>query len=156
MRLGAAVQEQVNDGFAVMRLSCPTPCSVAVRFTKALDADAFGPARSTLSPECQYSFNHKLLAGPDTIIQSYRDASEKAKRLFDQIDYRSELTEIGADRVVVKFWDRLEVRGQTYLYSSKQQLTFGPSGSIIRIDHEEIPGERERLDAFLNGLKLTK
>ena len=156
MRLSAAVQEQVTDRFAVMRLSCPTPRSVAGCFAKALDADDFESAITTLSPECQYSFNDELLQGPDTIIQSYRDASEKAKQLFDRIDYRSELVEIGAERVVVKFWDRLEVRGQSHLYSSKQQLTFSPDGRIVRIDHEEISGEREALDAFLNEWKLTK
>jgi limonene-1,2-epoxide hydrolase len=122
MRLGAAVQEQVTDSFAVMRLSCPTPRSVAERFAKALDADDFESAVRTLSSECQYSFRDALIKGPDTIIQSYRDASEKAKRLFHRIEYGSELVEIGAERVVVRFWDRLEVQGRSHLYTSRQQL----------------------------------
>jgi predicted N-acetyltransferase YhbS len=155
-RVGAAIHEQVTDKFAIMRLGCPTPHSVAMKFSKSLDADDFEAALQTLSPNCEYAFRGELIQSPDAIIHTYRVASEKAKCLFDRIEYKSEITEIGPDRVVVKFCDRLETHGQSHDYCSKQQLSFGPDGRIVRIDHDDIPGEREALDGFLEKWKPLK
>lgn len=50
--------------------------------------------------------------------------------------------------LLLNFGIASKIRGQSHPYSSKQKLRFNPDGCIIRIDHEEIPGEREKLDAF--------
>ena len=149
-RLGATVHEQVTDKFLIMQLRCPASCAIAERFSKALDADDFDSAKSVLSDNCQYLFHDKLIQGPDAIIQSYREASKKAARLFDRIEYGSELVEFNAQCVVIRFSDRLQVQGQTHVYNSQQRLTFNRDGRIVRIDHQEFAGQREALDAFIN------
>ena len=123
--------------------------STAERFAKSLDADDFQAASKFLSPDCQYSVRDKTLEGPAAIIESYREASQKARRLFDGVEYGSEIVEVGPQHVVVKYWDRIEKDGHSHVYTSLQQLTFGHDGRIVRALHREIPGERESLTAFM-------
>ncbi|MBN1830700.1 MAG: GNAT family N-acetyltransferase [Deltaproteobacteria bacterium] len=124
-------------------------------FAKALDEDDFESARMYLSRICQYSVGKKELHGPETIIQSFREGSDKAKRLFDQVDYGSETLRIEGNRVTVQFTDLIQVKGQSLVYSSRQHLEFGEDGLIVRIVHEEIPGELEALQSLLKRLGVA-
>ncbi len=125
-------------------------------FARALDKDDFESAKAYLAQNCRYSAGEKDVHGPDAIIQSFREGSEKAKSLFDQVDYGSEILDISAAGVVVQFTDLIEIRGQSHVYSSRQHLEFGDDGLIIRIVHEEIPGEIEALEAIIKKLRTQQ
>jgi len=127
----------------------------AERFIKALDEDDFESAKAYLAANCRYLTGKKDLRGPEAIIQSYREGSDKAKRVFDHVDYGSEILKIDRSSVKVQFTDLIQIKGQTIVYSSKQHLEFGEDGLIIRIVHEEVPGELEALQATLKKLGVA-
>jgi GNAT superfamily N-acetyltransferase len=127
----------------------------AKRFAKALDDDDFESAKAYLAQNCRYSIGEKELNGPEEIIQSFREGSDKAKRIFDQVDYGSEILRIDGNSVTTQFTDLIQIKGQTLVYSSRQHSEFGEDGLIVRIVHEEIPGELEALEAVLKRLGLT-
>ena len=127
----------------------------AERFAKALDEDDFESAKTHLAQNCQYSVGEKDLRGPEQVIQSFREGSDKAKRIFDHVDFGSEVLRIDGKNVTVQFTDLIQIKGQTLVYSSKQHLEFGEDGLIVRIVHEEIPGELEALEAVLNRLGVA-
>ena len=127
----------------------------AERFAKALDEDDFESAKAYLAQNCQYLVGKKDLHGPEAIIQSFREGSDKAKRVFDQVDYGSEILGIDGNRVTTQFTDLIQIKGQTLVYSSRQHSEFGEDGLIVRIVHEEIPGELEALEAVLKRLGVA-
>jgi ribosomal protein S18 acetylase RimI-like enzyme len=154
---GYQTEKRINMG---KRLSQGTSGSEplrasAERFTKALDEDDFDSAKAYLARSCRYLKGGKVLRGPETIIQSYREGSDRAKRIFDHVDYGSEILRVDGNRVTVQFTDLIQIKGQTIVYSSKQHLEFGEDGLIIRIVHEEIPGELEALQATLKRLGVA-
>ena len=127
----------------------------AARFAKALDEDDFESAKTYLAQSCRYSVGEKELNGPEEIIQSFREGSDKAKRIFDQVDYGNEILKIDENRVTTQFTDLIQIKGQTLVYSSRQHSEFGEDGLIVRIVHEEIPGELEALEAVLKRLGVA-
>jgi ribosomal protein S18 acetylase RimI-like enzyme len=127
----------------------------AERYAKALDEDDFETAKGCLAKGCRYLVKEKEQQGPEAIIQSFREGSEKAKRVFDQVDYGSEILRIDGNNVTIQFTDLIQIKGQTIVYSSKQHLEFGEDGLISRIVHEEIPGELEALEAVLKRLGVA-
>jgi len=127
----------------------------AKRYAKALDEDDFESARVYLAQNCQYSVGGKEVNGPEAIIQSFREGSDKAKRIFDQVDYGSEILRVDGNSVTIQFTDLIQIKGQSLVYSSKQHLKFGEDGLIIRIEHEEIPGELETLQTLLKRLGVA-
>ncbi len=124
-------------------------------YANALDEDDFESARVYLAQNCQYSVGGKELYGPEAIIQSFREGSDKAKRIFDQVDYGSEILRVDGNSVTTQFTDLIQIKGQSLIYSSKQHLKFGEDGLIVRIEHEEIPGELEGLQALLKRLGVA-
>lgn len=125
--------------------------SVAERFAAALDADAFEVARPLLAPGCVYEVRGETLVGPDAILRSYAAASRRARRAFDRVAYESavEATESGAG-ARVRFVDVLGLGGREHRHTSRQHLTLDASrASVARIVHEDLPGEREALAAFV-------
>ena len=127
----------------------------AARFAKALDEDDFESAKAYLAQNCQYVVGEKEMHGPEEIIQSFREGSDKAKRVFDQVDFGSEILRIDGKNVTIQFTDLIQIKGQSLVYSSKQHMEFGEDGLIVRIVHEEIPGELEALEAVLKRLGVA-
>jgi ribosomal protein S18 acetylase RimI-like enzyme len=155
---GYQTEKRISMGKHVFR-SITNSGSLKTRaegFAKALDKDDFESAKAYLAQNCRYSTGEKDVHGPDAIIQGFREGSEKAKRLFDHVDYGSEILEIGAGGVVVQFTDLIEIKGQTHVYSSRQHLEFGDDGLITRIVQEEIPGELEALEATIRKLRTEE
>ncbi len=129
--------------------------SSAERFAKALDEDDFESAKAYLAQNCQYSIGEKDLRGPEEIIHSFKEGSDKAKRIFDQVDFGSEILRVEGNNITVQFTDLIQIQGQSLVYSSRQHLEFGENGLINRITHEEIPGELETLQAVLKRLGVA-
>lgn len=154
---GYQTEKRINMGKSLSQdISGSEPLRAsAERFAKALDEDDFESAKAYLARSCRYLIGEKDLHGPEAIIQSFREGSDKAKRVFDHVDYGSEILGIDENSVTAQFTDLIKIKGQTLVYSSRQHLEFGGDGLIIRIVHEEIPGELEALEAILKRLGVA-
>ena len=118
---------------------------IATIFAKALDAEDFETAWGLLAPDCQYASPDGVAVGPDAIVASYRAHAEWARRNLDEIEYES-VIEPGSDGTVrVVYVDRIRKGERRHEYRCRQALTVAPLRGIVRIAHEEIDGERDRL-----------
>jgi hypothetical protein len=125
-------------------------------FAAALDADDFEAALDLLAPDCVYERTKDVeISGAESIIQSYRESSNRAQQLFDSVLYTSDVMSSSETMAELLFADHLEAKGNSHIYRSRQYLQFDAKGAITRIRHEEISGERDRLNVFIeeSGLK---
>jgi hypothetical protein len=133
-------------------MSVPTASqarAVVARLAQALDADDFTGARACLEDDCVYVGLDETWRGSDAIVASYADASTWAHRTFDEVRYASEVGAAEGATVPVTFTDYLlKAGGRWHRYRCRQEFTVGGAGRIVRIEHRELPGEREALDAY--------
>ncbi len=130
------------------------PLTIARLFATALDRCDYDEATRHVGAGCRYQISGQELVGPEAIIASYRESAEWGRRVLDQVVYESEVQQAG-DHVAVLYIDRLTHHGETHVYRCRQRLWLDSAGRIVRIVHEELPGEREKLDAFFvkQGIK---
>lgn len=121
--------------------------TLARAFANALDADDFAAAAGLLAQGCVYSIRDASHEGPDAIVASYREGSEKAG-LFDGCRYESAVEDTAVGRATVRFLDHLTHAGEEHTHSCLQHLGFAADGRIESIRHEDLPGERSALKAF--------
>ncbi len=129
---------------------------IAQRFAGALDRNDFSEARRCLSPECRYQIGGDELLGQEVILASYSDSAKWAEQPLDKVIYESEVHGGDAENMEVLFTDRIIHKGLTHEYRCRQRLSMNGAGKIIRIVHEELPGERERLNAFLESCGIRR
>lgn len=120
----------------------------ARRFAVALDAEDYTAVRASLSPRCVYDSPQGVLCGPDAIVAAYRQNAVTARSRFTEIEYSSAVAESGAAGAVITFTDRVMLGGKWHEYRCRQRIRLGTDGLIEEISHEELPGERERLQQF--------
>ncbi len=125
------------------------PLEVAQRFASALDRSDFAEAARYLSPDCHYQTATVELVGPAAIIGSYRESAEWGSRNLDRVIYESAVQQT-AGGLAVLYTDHIFLQGQQHDYQCRQHLTIHDNGLITRIVHEELPGERERLEHFFS------
>jgi hypothetical protein len=128
-----------------------TAAEVAARFAAALDADDFAAARPLLAEGCRYEVRGEVLVGPDAILDSYRAASDGARREFSAVAYTSRVSRAEGNSATIEFADRIERAGRSHTFRSLQHLTV-TDGLITAIRHEDLAGERERLAAFREAM----
>jgi hypothetical protein len=128
--------------------------ATAGRFANALDRCDFGEATGYLAEDCQYRIAEQTIVGPQAIMASYRESAEWGSRTLEQVIYASEVEE-RHEGVSVLYIDRIIQHGQAHEYRCRQHLTFNAAGKVARIVHEELPGEREKLNEFFarHGVK---
>lgn len=129
---------------------------VIERFAAALDGDNFEVASALLSGDCRYESPTGPIIGPVAITDSYRSASEWARTHLDEIIYESQCRLESANRGVVLFVDHLRHNGQTHSYRCQQFVTVDAAGQITRIEHDELSGEREAVEAFLRKVGVER
>jgi len=123
----------------------------ARRFVAALDAEDYDAVRAALAPNCVYHAPEGTLVGPDRILSSYRAQGAAARHRFEKIEYASALEAIGPGDAIVTFIDRLMLAGAWHEFQCRQRIRIGSADLVDEIWHEEIPGERERLQEFEAG-----
>lgn len=130
---------------------------VAQRLASALDRCAFDEARTLLAEDCAYERDAtSTLTGVDAIIDSYRASHEKALSMLDAIEYLSEVVSgPEPDSLEIHYCDRIRVGTQTHEYRCRQRI-WCRDARVVRIVHVELPGERERLDAFLHMVRSCR
>jgi len=123
--------------------------AIVTRLAHALDADDFAGARACLDEDCVYVGREETWRGSEAIIGSYADASSWAHRTFDEVRYASEVGATTGATVPVTFIDYLlKAGGRWHRYRCRQEFTVGAEGTIVRITHHELPGEREGLERY--------
>ncbi len=123
----------------------------------ALDADDYETAAANMADEVVYAIGDDVFEGPDAIVASYRQASQLARRLFDEVGYGHVVfpTE-NPNTFRVAYSDVLTVDGEVLDHMAEQHLTVAPGVGVVRIVNVEVPGEREKLDEFLTSHGLTR
>ena len=121
---------------------------VVRRFAAALDAEAYEAAEVLLDGDCMYRIRGETIRGSGAIVGSYRGNGDTAARVFDEIAYGSEVRGGEDGWVVIRFWDRITHRSERLEHVCEQWVRVGASGRIERIEHRDLPGERERLAVF--------
>jgi hypothetical protein len=120
----------------------------ARRLAEALDAEDYSAARALLAAGCIYHTGTTTLTGPDAIIASYRANGEAARRRFDGIEYASRVEPLGPAGAVITYADRVRRGGEQHEHHCRQHVRVSEAGLVEEIRHEELPGERERLQEF--------
>jgi limonene-1,2-epoxide hydrolase len=123
----------------------------AQRFAAALDAEDYRAAHSALAADCVYHAPEGLLVGPDRIVASYREHAESARGRFETIEYESAVEAIGPAEAVITFIDRVMLAGAWHQFRCQQRIRIDAAGLVAEIRHEELLGERERLQKFEAG-----
>ena len=121
---------------------------IVQQFAAALDTEDYAAAKSVLSPTCVYIFREQTYKGPEAIMATYSGNGEAAKA-FDEIRYGSYVRDGEDGWIVIEFWDELVHRGETLRHVCEQWAKVS-DGVILQIEHRDLEGERERLEAFKN------
>ena len=130
--------------------------AVVGRFAVALDREDYAAAAALLAAGCVYLIRGETHTGPGAIIASYRGNGEHAARSFESITYSSSVRPDGPGSAQIEFADHIRHRGMSLTHRCRQVATLGAHGLIARIEHVDLPGERERLDAFRRDCGLSE
>ena len=123
------------------------PQAIAKQFAQALDRCDFAEAGRYISSDCRYQTGSEELVGPQAILASYAESAQWGSETLDQVIYESEVQGEGSNLSVL-YTDRITHGGLTHDYRCRQHLSINPAGLIFKIVHEELPGEREKLNEF--------
>lgn len=132
------------------------PPDTARRFAQALDREDYAAAMACLAPDCEYAIRGVVHRGPETIVASYRAAGEWGAGKLDGVRYESSVRAEPAGGATVTFVDHLEHRGARHTHRCEQRLGFDAAGRIRRIEHVDLPGEREALEGFFARVGIAR
>jgi hypothetical protein len=133
-----------------------SPIEYVETLAQALDADDFEEAAATMAEDVVYTIGDRVFHGPEEIVASYRDASAMARRLFDEVAYDHEVFPTDDPNTFrVSYSDILTVGGETLAHIAEQHVTVSPGG-VVKITNVDVPGEREKVDEFLNRHGLSR
>jgi hypothetical protein len=124
---------------------------VAERFARALDREDYDAAALYLAPDCEYSIRGRVHRGSQAVLASYREAGEWGAANLDGVRFESSVRAAGDGGAIVTFVDHIEHRGQRHTHRCEQRLEFDTAGLVRRIEHVDLPGEREALEGFLRS-----
>ena len=130
--------------------------SIARRFAAALDHDDFDAAGALLGDNCLYVIRDETHRGSKAILDSYREASEWVHDALDGVEYESSVSPDEDDdrRVAITFVDHLRQGDRRHTHTCVQVITC-VDGLITRIEHVDLPGEREAVGAFLDEVGIS-
>jgi hypothetical protein len=120
----------------------------ARRFAQALDREDYVVAASCLAPDCVYAIHGRVLCGSEAIVASYREAGEWGAGQLDHVRFESSVRAGETGGAIVTFVDHLERRSQRHTHRCEQRLELDAEGLVRRIEHVDLPGEREALEGF--------
>ncbi len=128
----------------------------AVAFAQALDNDDFALARALVDEACVYSVRGEVHHGPDAVVESYAGAAEFVRGTFDAHRYESAVDVTAPGRARIDFADHLRHAGREHTFRSHQHIELGAAGRVVRITHEDLPGQREALDRWLTIVGVAR
>jgi hypothetical protein len=120
-------------------------------FASSLDAEDYQSTLSYLADHCIYESPTGELTGPAAILGSYKASGDVARGRFDSVVYRHEITPLGEGWYRIAFIDELFSGRRSHVFRCNQRVRID-KGKIVRIIHEKIPGQRDRLNTFMQSL----
>jgi uncharacterized protein (TIGR02246 family) len=136
------------------------PAPVARRLAALLDAADHDGAVALLTPDCVYVLRGRTIHGREAIIASYDAAHADALATFDSIAYQSAVRadEVTPASAIIHFTDIITHGGVTHRHECEQRVAVGREGEarglVVRIEHIDLAGQHEALNAFLAGAGL--
>lgn len=133
------------------------PVDIARRLATLLDGADHDASGRLLAPDCVYFFRGSEMRGRDAIMASYDTSHLDATKTFDEVGYDSAARAVPDDdaSAIIRYGDILTHRGVTHRHECEQRLTIDrASGLITRIEHIDLPGERDKLNVFLVSVGL--
>jgi len=125
------------------------PIFEAVRnLARALDRDDYAAAAQLIAPNCVYDTGQEVLTGTDDIVASYQANSAWGRHQFDGLIFESRVSPPTGQRVAVRFVDIIRKGSLEYRHECIQEFTVGKDGKVVRIVHQDLPGETEALYDF--------
>jgi hypothetical protein len=135
----------------------PDAVEIAQRFARALDHEDYPTAARLISGDCVYRIGESVFRGPTEITESYRTNGDEAAALFESIEYASSVEPTAnPGAALITFEDRIRHGERTLIHRCQQLVTLDADGRIHEIEHRDLPGERDALQAFLSAVGLAK
>lgn len=128
---------------------------VARMLARALDHEDYATAIELLSPDCVYRIRTSEFTGPRAIVDEYRKNGDASALRFDSIAYDSAVRRETASTAVITYTDRVRHAGRELVHTCEQLVELDDAGLVRRIEHRDLPGEQEALDAFLEAVGLA-
>jgi len=122
--------------------------AAATALAKALDREDYDTARALLADDCGYAIRDQQIDGADAIIASYQTNADAGHQQFDDLRFESAVSAISPNEARIDYTDYVECAGETLVHRCAQLVTVDDSGKVTAITHVDLPGERERLEAF--------
>lgn len=136
-----------------------TAVEAARALAAALDGADFEAARLLLARNCAYAFRGRVIRGSDAICASYEAAHVDALATFDSVAYESSVRGESAEAAVIRFVDVLTKGDAEHRHECEQRIVVDAraesGGTIVAIEHVDLPGQREALDVFLARVGLA-
>jgi hypothetical protein len=129
---------------------------IAEQFAESLDAEDYQAAEAMLSEECEYTCRDRVYRGPSTIIESYRCTGDSANRDFDNVEYESNVRGLTDNVAVIHFIDHLYHKKEQFTFKCQQVIEVDDDGRITRIEHVDLPGQREALSEFMQQIGILE
>ncbi|HTO90039.1 MAG TPA: hypothetical protein VMJ70_02810 [Candidatus Sulfotelmatobacter sp.] len=121
----------------------------ATALSRALDRNDYATASGLIAPGCVYEVRGERVEGSAAIIASYAGSNQWAIEHLDEVRYESVVEAPHGDTAPVLYTDYLMKAGAGWhRHRCRQHLTVGAEGKIVRIVHEDLPGEVEALDEY--------
>jgi hypothetical protein len=89
-------------------------------------------------------------------MSSYRQADNWARANLDSITYESDVESLPDGRVRIQYLDRILHKNNRHDHRCCQVITVGGDDLIVRIEHEDLAGEREAIDDFFASAGLRR
>lgn len=128
----------------------------AKRFAKSLDAEDYPAARAMIGDNCEYMCRGCVYHRPSAIIDAYRGTGDSAEREFDEVRYESTVTAAGDKSALIHFTDHLSHNNKQFSFECQQVIEVDDDGRITRIEHIDLPGQREGLSEFRQQIAISQ
>ena len=121
----------------------------------ALDREDWPAARALLAEHCEYDCGAERMHGPEAILASYRESAEWGRKNLEHVRYESAVRK-DARGFVITYTDLIEHRGAGHRYRCEQHVGLDDDGLVARIEHRELPGEKEALNAYWQAIGVKR
>ena len=125
-------------------------------FASALDNDDFARVARHLHRDVVYTIGGITHRGPKAVVESYRNGSATARRIFDHVEFSHSIVWHDHDTVRIDFSDRLGADGDVFHHHSIQDITVGRHGQVTSIVDRPVDDQRAALDDFMARHELRR
>jgi hypothetical protein len=149
------VVESVPQKQSVKNMSKPA-LDIVDGFATALDKDDFELAITMLDQACVYETSEKRFDGPESVIASFRGATEWAHQHLDAISYLHTVDTCSDCHGVIKFVDNVEHGGKQMQQTCFMHVRLGKANKVLHLRLEDVAGEKEKVSDFLRAVGVSR